>query len=233
MKGNLEIKKIEELSVIERIYKEDDGYLIESSEQPDFIVSKSKNNKFGVEVTKLYYNLSSGLLHEKPELKRKFLKNGIPRKNKKDLGIHKIFVSIDGSYHYLTDDIGLDYKKYDDYIDALVRTIDEKNYKAKKYQELDYYELFIDDKENFLFWKDKKEIELLLNSEKLKMVIQNSPYKRIYLFTYINQEETLTIFGDVTSGPLGVSKEEILQQQQYFKKLFSQNRKEDSNETKI
>jgi hypothetical protein len=49
-------KKDKERNILFSIYKKDDYAQIEDSEEPDFIICEKKDgNRFGVEVTELYY----------------------------------------------------------------------------------------------------------------------------------------------------------------------------------
>lgn len=213
------MKKEEELEILNKVYNETNGYVITSSEKPDFILEKD-GEKFGVEITKLYYNTSSARLKEIPDYTYKLLRNGIPRNDQGILNPHMIFVSVDGAWKYLGDTIGEKFKTYDDYISALVRLIKNKTEKAKDYQKLDYLELFVDDRERYLFFKDISELKYLEQSPELLEVLKDSPFKRIYIFTIIDKKSFLLIKGDLTSGPFQVSEETMVAHQKYMADIY-------------
>lgn len=225
-KTKQEEKKDKEKVILRRIYnkKNDNLYelLEDKGEKPDFILKDIKTNeKFGVEVTKLYYNQSTARLKEIPNYETKLLKNGIPRKDKDTLGRHQIYVSINNNWVYLLDRIGHKFGKYDDYIDKLVSIINNKTKKAKNYQSLTYLELFIDDREDFFNFKNISELKKLDESEEIWNAIEKSPFRRIYLFTIIGQQKMLKIFGDVHSGPLYVGEEVLKKHKEFMDKLYN------------
>ena len=56
----INIKKQNEYKILSKIYNNSSRYIIESCEQPDFVIfDKKTNKKFGVEITELYYSPSS------------------------------------------------------------------------------------------------------------------------------------------------------------------------------
>lgn len=223
-------KKTQELKILEKVYNSTNNNLYkiidDKSEKPDFILKDLKNNEeFGVEITKMYYNQSSARLKEISNYVSKLLNNGIPRKDQGILSPHQIYISVNDEWIYFGDTIGQSFKKYNDYVDALIRVINEKKEKAKNYKKLDYLELFIVDKENYLFFKKIGDLEYLEKSEKLKDAINKSPFRRIYLFTIIDKQEFLMIVGDLHSGPLCVSQEKIKQQKEYMEKIYENKNK--------
>lgn len=216
------VKKEDEWKILRKVYNDDTKYKIQESEKPDFIINDiASNENFGVEITKLYYNESSAKLKEIPNCVSMMLKNGIPRKDQGILSVHKIYISLNDEWVYLGDTIGQSFKKYDDYIEALERTIKTKTLKSECYQSLDYLELFIEDKENYLYFKTVKELEYLEKSEKLQRAIRNSPFKRIYLFTIINKMYTLHVVGDLISGPLSVNEDDLKKHRKYMEELYA------------
>ena len=110
------------------------------------------------------------------------------------------------------------------YIDALVNTINTKSIKAKKYNnKLKYIELFINDKENYLTFKNIKHLAYLEKSEKLWQAINKSPFKRIYFFTIVDRKEMLFLVGDTKTGPLSITDEEMNKHQKYMKELLKED----------
>lgn len=220
-------KKIEEKQILEKIYnnKNENLYkVIDSvSEKPDFILKDLISDElFGVEITNMFYNEFSARL-QIPENVNMMLKNGIPRKAEGVLARHKIYINIENSWHYIGDTIGQSFKDYDDYINAIINTINVKTVKAKKYKKLDYIELFIYDNENYLRFKKIEDLKYLEGSEKLKNAISNSPFKRIYFFTIVNNYSMLLLNGDISSGPLAISDEKLEIHKNYMKNLFNKN----------
>lgn len=231
-KNRQEEKKANEQEILEKVYNKTNENMYElidnNSEKPDFILKDLKSNEvFGVEVTKMYYNESSARLKEIPNYVSKLLNNGIPRKDQGILSPHQLYISINDEWVYLGDTIGQSFKRYDDYVDALVRVINDKTEKAKKYKKLDYMELFIDDKENYLYFKKVEDLEYLEKSEKLKDAVTKSPFKRIYLFTMIDKQEFLRIVGDLHSGPFFESEEKLKQHKEYMEEIYKN--KKDKN----
>lgn len=217
--------KIEELELINKVYNKKD-YIIKESEQPDFIIKKKGEKKeFGVEVTKLYYSQSSAKLKIYPKYREKFLKEGIPRKDQGYLGIHQLYIQYEGQWVHIGDTIDQSFKSYDDYIDAIISTIEVKNKKIKNYQKLDYYELFIDDKEQYLQFKNMKEFQKMWQSKKLQEVYNKTPYKRIYFFTVIDGRQVMYMMGELLDGPLDLKQDMLEKQKEYFNKLFKSSKK--------
>lgn len=228
-KTRQEEKKAHEQEILEKIYNKTNENMYKlidnKSEKPDFILKDLSSNKvFGVEITKLYYNESSARLKEIPNYVSKLLHNGIPRRDQGILNPHQIYISINDEWVYLGNTIGQSFKKYEDYVDALVRVINDKTEKAKGYKQLDYLELFIDDKENYLYFKKVEDLEYLEKSEKLKEAVNKSPFKRIYLFTIIDKQEFLRIVGDLHSGPLFESEEKLKQHKEYMEEIYKNNK---------
>lgn len=222
--------KIKEQKILERVYNKtnkDKFKIIDyNSEKPDFVLEDlSTKEQFGVEITDMYYSQYSAMLKEIPNFISDSLNNGIPRRAQGELNVHQLYVDINNKWTYLGDTIGHKFKKYDDYINRLIETINLKGEKAKKYKKLDYFELFIDDKEKYLFFKNINELSYLEKSSKLIEAILNSPYKRIYFFTVINRENVLLIFGDLSSGPLLINHKEFIKHKEYMNALYNKTDK--------
>lgn len=216
-------KKEEEFKTLKKIYNDNIRYNIIESEKPDFIVKDLKyEEEFGVEITELYYNQSSARLQKIPNYTYELLKNGIPRNDQGILNVQQIYISINNKWEYLGDTIGQKFKKYDDYIEAIVNTIITKTKKAKDYKKLKYLELFIEDKERYLQFKKISDLKYLENSEKLNKAISSSLFKRIYLFTIIDKMEILLIIGDIHSGALYTNENDIKKHQAFMKKIFDE-----------
>lgn len=81
-------KKLEELKILRKIYPETQYEINKESENPDFILSDSKNNLFGVEITKYFDTPISGRFKSIPN----YVENIISNKfiHKKDIGILEV-----------------------------------------------------------------------------------------------------------------------------------------------
>ena len=219
----INVKKQNEYKVLSKIYNDSNRYIIKTCEQPDFIIfdTKTKNN-FGVEITDLYYSTSSAKLKNIPNFVGDCLKNGIPKKDQKRLSKQLIYVDIDNRWQYLGDTVGEKFKTIDDYTNALINTITIKDKKMNKYHFNDYCELFIQDKENYFFFKEIKKLKELYDNVNLNNCIKYSKFERIYLFTVINKHEVLLIFGNVEKGPLAVNETKLKIHKDYMKSLFEE-----------
>lgn len=111
----------------------------------------------------------------------------------------------------------------DDYIDAISKSIDKKNIRAVNYKKLDYLELFIEDKEYNL--KTIEDIEYIETSKEIEKVINESLFRRVYIFTKINKKEILIILGDVHSGILYTNEIDIIEHEKYMRELYKNNNK--------
>lgn len=188
-------KKEKELLVLKNIYY-DNKITIISSEQPDFIID-GINEKFGVEVTDYYYNESSARLKNKPEYFESIINSDdssvLTKKDKDFITKLAIYVkdSKDDKYKLLSTVVGLKYNdkyeyndipSYEDVEKQIIDIINKKNQKALNYKKLDYYELFIQDKENY-FAINKQCLSKLKNSKLILDNIIKSKFKRVYIFS--------------------------------------------------
>lgn len=219
----INIKKQNEYKILSKIYNNSSRYVIESCEQPDFVIfDKKTNKKFGVEITELYYSPSSAKLKNIPNFVKDCLENGIPRKDQKRLSEHLIYMDVNNEWHHIGKTIGEKFKTVDDYANAVINTITIKDKKMNNYHTNDYCELFIQDKENYFFFKEIKKLKELYNSDKIIECINNSKFERIYLFTIVNKREMLLVFGNVEEGPLAVYKNDLKKHKDYMKLLFEE-----------
>lgn len=87
--------------------------------------------------------------------------------------------------------------------------------------------MFIEDKENYLRCRNIEEVRFLQDSKGLYDAVSQSPFKRVYIFTNINEQEMLLIIGDIHSGPFYFGEGILNRHYSYMDKLF------DNNESKI
>ena len=188
-------KKDKELMVLKQIYQ-DDKVVITKSECPDFIIN-GINEKFGVEITDYYYNESSARLKNKPGYFESIINSSdntiLTQRDKGIITKQAIFVKEpnEEKYKFLLDTIGIKYNEnydygvnpiYKDVERQLIDIINEKSIRAENYQKMDYYELFIQDRENY-FASDTQRQLCLYNSQLLLDVVAQSRYKRVYIFS--------------------------------------------------
>lgn len=196
-------KKDRELLVLKEIYQ-DGKVVITESEQPDFIIN-GIDEQFGVEITDYYYNESSARLKNKPGYFESIINSPdntiLTQRDKGAITKQSIYVkdSNDDKYKFLLDSVGVKYNEhydygvdptYEDVENQLIDIINVKSVKANDYQKLDYYELFIQDRENY-FARDSQRQLRLNNSKTLLDVVAQSNYKRVYIFS----EKVLCIIG--------------------------------------
>lgn len=215
-------KKEQELIILKQVYKKDKVEITES-EKPDFIINGIKE-RFGVEITEYYYNESSARLKNKSGYFDKIIKSKddsvLTKKDKGLITREAIYIkdTTDDKFKFVMDTVGLKYNDkyefnvepaYEDVEKQLIDRIEEKNEKAKEYKKLDYYELFIQDKENY-FGKNSNRLEQLKNSKLLLDAIYKSNYKRLYIFS----NNHLCIIGEKPNENMlkyGMVNEETLQ----------------------
>ena len=187
------IKKQKEYEILRMIYKNEKINAI-LSEEPDFIL-ENKNEKFGVEVTEYYFNESSARLKNYKGYSEKILQSKSQNVlDKRDRGfIQKVGLYIkntsNNKYEFLMDTINTKYNndyefgqlpQYDDVEKQIVEIIKKKNIKSQNYnKELDYIELFIKDQECYL----EKHLYEINGSKNILKVVENSGFKRIYIFS--------------------------------------------------
>lgn len=187
------MKKNEEYNVVKKIYQ-NEKCNIEDSEEPDFII-KTETEKFGVEVTEYYYNESSARLKNYNGYIEKILRNSYDETlDKRDVGMiekHRLYIKNleTNKYDFLTDMVAIRYNttykigqlpEFKDVEKQIIEIIGRKTKKAEHYnKQLEYLELFINDKENYILYHIKE----LINSKKILDVVIKSKFKRVYIFS--------------------------------------------------
>lgn len=217
----IDSKKAKELKLLKKVYNSEE-YEITPTEKPDFLIKDKETDEIiGVEITRLYYDQSSARLKEKPNYVSDILNNNIC---KQDIGILKpceLFVELEGKWVSLGNTVSSPVRTLEDYVDKLCEIIIEKDKKcSNNYASADYYELFIEDKENFLNGRGFGMLNHLYNSEKINEIVYNSKFKRIYFFTNVNKKESLIVMGDIHSGPLYTNEEDIEKHNKYMSELL-------------
>ena len=197
-------KKNKELLVLKEIYH-DDKVIITESECPDFIIN-GIDEKFGVEVTNYYYNESSARLKNKPGYFESIINSPdntiLTQRDKGIITKQTIYVKEpdDDKYKFLLDSVGVKYNGnydyginpiYEDVEKQLIDRINEKSVKANDYQKLDYYELFIQDRENYFAMDSQRQLKFS-NFKALLDDVEKSNYRRAYIFS----EKVLCSIGD-------------------------------------
>lgn len=192
-------KKNKELIILNKLYNykniknSKQFFEIIESERPDFII-KAQDETFGVEITEFYYNESTARLKNYPGYFNKIISSTSNKVlDKKDIGIlshNKLYIKnpITNKYNFVADTVEAKYHenylscqipRYQDIEPIILEIIKNKNHKAKKYSNLDYFELFINDAENYF-----EKINLNnQNTEKLLYEVTKSRFRRIYIFS--------------------------------------------------
>lgn len=185
-------KKEKERKAVNQFYKENSVEII-NYEKPDFII-KTNDETFGVEVTDYYYNESSARIKNFKGYTEKILNsNDDSVLDKRDIDkITKLRLYVYNKQKkeniFVNDFVGLKYKQnYEININPdfnfiekqFIDIINKKSDKIVKKQNIDYYELFIQDKENYIF----KYMNNIIYSKKILLTIVKSNFKRVYIFS--------------------------------------------------
>ncbi|OGI22453.1 MAG: hypothetical protein A2808_03050 [Candidatus Moranbacteria bacterium RIFCSPHIGHO2_01_FULL_55_24] len=190
-------KKPGELKILRTFYPESEYSLINSSENPDFILKDNSSNiLFGVEVTQYFDTPTSGRFKNIPNYVGRLLsKNFI---HKEDIGNLKVIDTIfkiedDGTETPLSAGVLRSLPQSPERIEALKRLVASKNSKYSQYDKtLESIDLLIYDSGDLVAGIDKQKSEILaylrkqeesntLKSpfRKIILVIEESKYKLI------------------------------------------------------
>jgi len=188
MKSN---KKNNELAILEKIFKENDTFKVNTCEQPDFLLKYNNGNTFGVEITELYYDQTSARLNNKEGYVRDLIEKNkfIHKDDKKKLSVHEIKYypreniknPVDSKMLFLPQYNSTHFRK------SLYSLIKDKNEKLNKYSdEMTECLLIIDDRENRFNKLKLDKIGPNLFDDKIKEQVQSSKFYEIYLITVID-----------------------------------------------
>lgn len=186
-------KKLREIEILKKVFS-DFLPIIQESEQPDFVLTYNNGNKFGVEITELYYDGTSARLKKGKYIEQLLQEQKYWHKDdKKKVKVEEIT--------YFSKK--LDYKpikmpalllpKYtiQNYLIALKHTIESKEKKLDKYSAdvSKYCMLIIYDCEGEFKDTSEENIAKKLFSMGILDSIRKSQFYEIYLVTNINGEQ--------------------------------------------
>lgn len=202
-------KKEEEREILELVYNRNctiiDNINGVATEKPDFDII-GNNERFGVEITKYFYNPNKGASARAHNLGFNYNIN----KNKDTNFVYpcKIFekTNEEESWKLLINNAvaykyhgSIDYQPgqapiYEDVESEIIDIINEKAKKLKKYRKLNYYELIIFDCEQY-FVNHPNIFTDIYKSNNLKYKVAMSGYKRVYIISSTNNMSILISIG--------------------------------------
>lgn len=180
-------KKLDELKILRTFYPKSEYSIINSSENPDFILKENSNDTlFGVEVTRYFDTPTSGRFKNIPNYVERLLsKNFI---HKEDIGNLKVINTIfkienDGTETPLSAGVLRSLPQSPDRIEALKRLVASKNSKYSQYDKtLEKIDLLIYDSGDLVAGIDKQKSEILTYLRKQeKANTLKSPFRKIVL----------------------------------------------------
>ncbi len=189
-------KKIEERNIIEKIY-EPTTFLIEDNEPLDFLVSND-SHKFGVEVTRLYYNDGFGRLNNKKDYKDE-LERGIyvHKDDYANLKIKSTYLLIpsDNQFHFAFNKVTYTKPTEEEFANRIVQIIRSKDVKAKKYDltKTEWLELIISDENKYF-----DDGNALSKEEQQRIIdeVHNSIFKTVYILSTYKGINSLFVIGE-------------------------------------
>lgn len=191
-------KKENELNIVKIIYNEkeykyneENGY---NQEKPDFVLQKSNGEKFGVEVTELYYDETSARLKKRPRYVEDIKRGEIDKRDIKPLHVTSLYLDIgndnEPDYQFLFNNFTIPQYTENDFKKALINRLEEKRNKSKEYERnLEYIELVIYDTESFFYdYSEEKTINFLKQNSDILKLIEQTIFKNVYIMTIINKK---------------------------------------------
>lgn len=172
-------------------YNEENGY---NQEKPDFVLQKSNGEKFGVEVTELYYDETSARLKNRKNYLEDIRSGEIDKNDIKPLKIISTYIDIGNenktNYQFLYNSYTIPEYTEDDFKKALIKRIEEKHEKSKEYRkDLKYIELIILDRECFFYNYTEEDALKYFNSNIwISDLIKKTIFKRICFITIVNSK---------------------------------------------
>lgn len=189
-------KKEREYNIVRMIYNENEykyneenGY---NQEKPDFILQRGNEEKFGVEVTELYYNETSARLKNRKNYPEDIRRGKTDKNDIKPLKIVNTYLNIgdsnENNYQFFYSSYTLPKYTEDDFKKALIKRIKEKTEKSKAYiKDLKYIELIIFDSECFFYnYTENNALKYLNNNTYILDLIRKTIFKKVYIITILN-----------------------------------------------
>lgn len=199
-----EEKKEEERNILNIIFT-DKYFTINSSEEPDFILSAKKDKyDFGVEITEFFYKEGNARLYNIPNYINIFTdlegNNGKPHKKDRNKFDVKMVTAIDENNNSIFSIKGIvenclsPKEKGDKLAECIIKKEDRlKSYKNK----ININYLVIYDKENILDGEDPNKFNIIISSNNFNKVFSKSGFKEIYLIT--NSKDKLIYYSLIQS----------------------------------
>lgn len=172
-------------------YNEENGY---SQEKPDFVLQRGNEEKFGVEVTELYYDGTSARLKNRKNYLEDIRRGEIDKNDIKPLKITSTYIDIGDenktNYQFLYNSYTIPEYTEDDFKKALIKRIEEKHEKSKEYRkDLKYIELIILDRECFFYNYTEEDALKYFNSNIwISDLIKKTIFRRICFITIVNSK---------------------------------------------
>lgn len=191
-------KKLDELSLLRKVYSNVEYKVIKENENPDFVLSDKNNNFFGVEVTKYYDSPTSGRFKNIPNYTEKLINSEFI--HKQDIGIlqvGEIVIVDDNNREISTPDKGVSRQipQSIERINALKKIVAEKNEKYdQRYDKSMPIDLLIYDSGDLtagLEIQRNQILDYLYKQEKANTLI--SPFRKITLLIEESNSNTIKI----------------------------------------
>lgn len=191
-------KKLDELSLLRKVYPNVKYRIIKENENPDFVLSDKNNNFFGVEVTKYYDSPTSGRFKNIPNYTEKLINSEFI--HKQDIGIlqvGEIVIVDDNNREISTPDKGISRQipQSIERINALKKIVAEKNEKYnQQYDKSMPIDLLIYDSGDLtagLEIQRNQILNYLYKQEKANTLI--SPFRKIILLIEESNNNTIKI----------------------------------------
>jgi hypothetical protein len=191
-------KKLDELSILRKVYKEVEYKIIKEDENPDFVLSDEDGNHFGVEITKYFDSPTSGRFKNIPNYTEKLINSEFI--HKQDIGI------LETGEIVIVDNYGKEISSPDkailrelpqsiDRINILKKIVKEKSTKCEQeYDKSLPIDLLIYDSGDLIAGSDiqKKQILAYLRRQEEANTLE-SPFRKIILFIEDPSNTSITI----------------------------------------
>lgn len=190
-------KKDKERNILFSIYKKDDYAQIEDSEEPDFIICEKKDgNRFGVEVTELYYTETNARMKNLDNycldlLDGKDFKHKDDKKNI-EIGFPKL-IAENGEETEIKALVSHVLKLFE-YLAKVRELIANKNNRVSSYNnELSHVNLIIADTERYFEGKQLTTFYSMFFDQEILEVILNSRFREIFFITTVEKNRKVYI----------------------------------------
>lgn len=191
-------KKEREYKIIKIIYNEKEYKYNEENgdnqEKPDFVLQRGSEEKFGVELTELYYDGTSARLKNKKNYLEDIRIGKIDKNDIKPLKIMPTYIDIGNEnktdYQFLYNSYTIPEYTEDDFKKALIKRIEEKHEKSKEYRkDLKYIELIILNRESFFNnYTEEDALKYFNTNVWISDLIKKTIFKRICFITIVNSK---------------------------------------------